>query len=319
MFNEELGESDLAAEIDEVGEEGPPDAAVLARDERVVPLLPAAGGWDGGLGDLDLGEPVGAEEEDCDDDSQTSNACTEDAVEGDDGAELVAAGRGLAGHEAAAGTGRVRRRSDFRGVEVEDEGVGQKGSHDGTDTSPCLGNQDAQGGLAFRTTIDSVWVGGALQSRDTKADDEVGANHTPKRAVGGADRHQFISESQNEQTQGHRNAIAALLDQGPTHEERAGDVGEVVTRGENGGLLTGDPHGYLDMVVHDVEEAVGETPHEEQKERGDGDGEDGLPGGKGMTASGLAMLNVEALDALDGGGDELESHLKECAVVCVVE
>ena len=133
-------------------------------------------------------------------------------------------------------------------------------------------------------------------------------NHAFERAATGAKRHKDVAQREDKQTKSHRDSIAAFLHQRATDEEGAGDVGTVIPGGKNGRLLSADAHGYLDVVVHDVEEAVGKTPHEEKADRGDGDGGVCLSFTEVLSASRLTPLDIEVLDALDEGGEELGSH-----------
>lgn len=266
VFDEELRKGYLAAEVDEVGGDAPPDASVPPREQRVSPLLPAAG--DGRRrGHFNLGNPGGAEEDDGHKYHQPENAAAESAVEDDDAAEVGARGvLVLARHETLAWTERVGCWGPGRCVWVEDEGVGQEGRHDRADAGPRLCDQDAQRRLGAWSAVDGVRVGGALQGRDTESDDEHGGHHAGETAVLGGDRHEEIAESEAEEAGDHGHSVAAVLDQGSTDQECAGDVRGVIAGGEDGGFLAADAHGHFDVVVHDVEEAVGETPHAEERD-----------------------------------------------------
>ena len=277
----------------------------------MLPHLPAEGNLGGRSGDLDLREPVGAEENDAHQERQASNATSKGTVEGDDAAELITPRGRLARHQASSRVGWVCRGGYRGGIQVEDEGVGQEGSHDSADTSPSLGEQDADGGLVLRATVDGVWICGALQRRNTETDDKMGTDHASKRAFTGCERHELIAHRETKQPNSHRQAIAALLHQGPAEKDGAGNIGDIVPGGKDGGMFAANAHCYLDVVVHDVEEAVGKTPHEEQEDRSKGDGGDGLLGTEVPSPSGLISLDVEALDALDDGGEEVGGHLDQ--------
>ena len=301
MLDEELGKCDLASEVDEVGSHSPPDAGVPSRDERVLPESPATGGGRRG-GDFNFRDPGGAEEDDGHDGHQGKDAASKGTVEGDDASEVGTARTfGAGGHQALSRAEWVISRLLARGVWVEDECIGQERGDDGSDASPSLGNQNAKSGLSSWTAVDSVGVGRTLQNRDTETDDEHGSHHADEAAALCTKRHEQVTESQTEETENHCDSIATILDHGPSNEESARDVCRVVTGGEDCGLLTANAHCHFNVVVHDVEEAVGQPPHTEQRQRGDHNREDGLPLTKVTLRA--SMLDVEALDALEEGGE----------------
>ena len=143
MLNEELSKGHLAAQVDKIGEEGPPDAREPSGDQRMLPHLPTARGGAGGGGYHDFREPVGTEEDDAHDERQTEDEAGKRSVEDDDAAELVATGGCPARHQTSTRAERVSFGLNHRAIRVEDESIGEEGGNDRANTSECLGDQDA--------------------------------------------------------------------------------------------------------------------------------------------------------------------------------
>lgn len=123
----------------------------------MFPFLPAAGDGRGG-GDFDFGDPGGSEEEEGDSQSEADDGCSEDAVEGDDGSKIGAGALFGGGCETFSGVSRVCLGQETGAVWVEDEGVGEEGGNNGSQTGPCLGHEDSKSGLCARTAVDNIRV-----------------------------------------------------------------------------------------------------------------------------------------------------------------
>ncbi|ORY89276.1 hypothetical protein BCR35DRAFT_300394 [Leucosporidium creatinivorum] len=130
---------------------------------------------------------------------------------------------------------------------------------EGGESVEGLGEVEAEGGLLRRSKDRNVRLGAHLESSETASDDEGGSDKsTVLLKVSGRPEHES-ADSVERETHVDTLLVAEATDE-DSDDGRVDDVGAEVGDLEKGRLELGDAEEGLEVLVHDVEESVGESP-----------------------------------------------------------
>ena len=186
------------------------------------------------------------------------------------------------------------------GVFEEDAG-GEKGGHDRADSLEGLGELEAEFGEPGRAAGGDEGVCGGFESGEAGADDEEGAAEAGEGAVHGRGPEHEGADAVDGEARHEGVAVAPFADDVAGVGWGTDQVGAEVGALEAAGFGGGDIEGVLEFGVEDVEEAVGETP-EEEEDGDEDDGKDRLADGKGRGAGEAFIGDAFAVLLLHGFG-----------------
>lgn len=158
---------------------------------------------------------------------------------------------------------------------LEEHSGGEQRSDDGANSLERLRQLKTELGESGRTASGDEWVGGGLEGGETASDDEEGATEATEGLIDGGRPEHESTDGVDEETKDEGPSVAELSYEPTGVCKRSDEVGPEVGTLETTSLGGCDVESSLELGVQDIEETVGETPHEE--EDGDqGDREDGL-------------------------------------------
>jgi vacuolar-type H+-ATPase subunit I/STV1 len=162
---------------------------------------------------------------------------------------------------------------------LEDDLSGEDGSNDGADSLDGLRQLKTELGVLGRTADGNVWVGGGLESRQTRTSKEHGTAETTEASLDSRRPEHESTDTVDGETENEGVSVTEAAKEPSGVSQWSNKVRAEVCSLQTRRLSTSDVESDLEARVENIEKTVGESPHEE--EDGDqSDGNDGLAGGK---------------------------------------